>query len=73
MLWKKNNVFFLSMIFFSLVCHGELVRLLFVAACELVLDTSHQVVVVRAPDGLLDHVKPPRGVQLDLHTEDEYI
>lgn len=47
-------------------------RLLFVAARELVLDTGHQVVVVRAPDGLLDHVQPPGGVQVHLHMEDKY-
>lgn len=46
--------------------------LLFVAARELILDAGHQVVVVRAPDGPLDHVQPPRGVQLNLHREDNY-
>lgn len=46
--------------------------LLLVAARELILDTGHQVVIVRVLDGPLDHVQPPRGVQLHLHTEDKF-
>lgn len=49
-----------------LVGHGELVCLLFVAGCQLVLDAGHQIVVVGAPDRLLDDIQPPGRFQLDL-------
>lgn len=57
----------------SLVGHGELVGLLFVAGCELILDAGHQVVVVRAPDGPLDYIQPPGRIQLDLEREDNRV
>lgn len=49
-----------------LVSHGELVGLLFVAACQLILDAGHQIVIVGAPDRPLNNIQPPGRVQLDL-------
>lgn len=57
----------------SLVGHGELLGLLFVAGCELILDAGHQVVVVRAPDRPLDYIQPPGRIQLDLEREDNHV
>lgn len=49
-----------------LVCHGELVGLLFVAGRQLVLDAGHEIVVSGAADRPLDNIQPPGSVQVDL-------
>lgn len=54
-----------------LVCHAELVGLLFVAGRELVLDAGHQIVVVGAPDCLLKNIQPPGSFQVDLEKESQ--
>lgn len=45
-----------------LVCHGELVGLLLVAAGQLILDPRHQVIISGAADRPLDDFQPPRRV-----------
>lgn len=55
-----------------LVCHGELVDLMFVG-CQLILDTGHQIIVVGVPDGPLDNIQPPGRIQIDLEKEDNHI
>ena len=53
----------------SLVCHGELVGLLFVAGRELILDSGHQIFVGGAAGRLLNDFQPPGRVQLHLAEE----
>lgn len=56
-LWKETSL---------LVCHGEFMSLLFVAARQLVLHTQHKIIIIWAPDRPLDDIQPPGSVQLDL-------
>lgn len=52
-----------------LVCHGELVGLLFVAGRQLILDAGHQVVISGAANCPLNNIQPPGRVQLDLEKD----
>lgn len=52
-----------------LVSHRELVCLLFVAGCQLIFDTRHQIVIGGAADGPLDHIQPPGRVQINLQKQ----
>lgn len=52
-----------------LVSHGELVCLLFVAACQFIFDARHQIFIRGAADCPLDHIQPPGRVQLNLQQQ----
>lgn len=49
-----------------LVCQWKLVGLLFIAASELILDATHQVVIHGVLNGLLYDIQPPGRAKVHL-------